>query len=216
VLPAAQRTVSVVDKPGASQTVITAAVVAPPRLNPDDLAIDAMNTVLGGAFTSRLNMNLREDKHWSYGAQSFVRKAKGPGLFTAFAPVQTDKTKESFLEMRRELSEILAERPITAQDLTLAQNNLTLSLPGQWETGAAVAGSITDIAGYGLPDDYYDTYAQRIGALTPADMARAASVVIKPSSLTWVVVGDRSKIEEGLRSTGAVVKVVDADGKPVS
>lgn len=209
-------TIYLVDKPGASQTVITAAVVAPPRMNPDDLAIDAMNTVMGGAFTSRLNMNLREDKHWSYGAQSFVRKAKGPGLFTAFAPVQTDKTKESFLEMRRELSEVLKERPITAQDLALAQNNLTLSLPGQWETGASVAGSIADIAGYGLPDDYYNTYAQRIGALTPADMARAANIVIKPASLTWVVVGDRSKIEEGLRSTGAVVKVVDADGKPAS
>ena len=216
VAPAPSSVIYLVDKPGASQTVISASLVAPPRLNPDDLAIDAMNTVLGGAFTSRLNMNLREDKHWSYGAQSFIRKFKGPSLFSAFAPVQTDKTRESFLEMRRELSEILKERPVTEQDLILAQNNLTLSLPGQWETGAAVAATLSDIAVYGLPDTYYDTYAQRIGALTPADMARAASLVIKPASLTWVVVGDRSKIEEGLRATGAVVKVVDADGKPVA
>ena len=204
-----------VDKPGASQTVITASVVAPPRLNPDELAIEAMNTVLGGAFTSRLNMNLREDKHWAYGAGSFIREAKGPGLFTAYAPVQTDKTRESFLEMQRELSDVLKDRPITEQDLALARNNLTLSLPGRWETGAAVAGAITDIAVSGLPDDYYDSYARRIGALTTADLARAARTVIKPGNLTWVVVGDRTRIEEGLRSTGAVVKVVDADGKPV-
>ena len=205
--------VYLIDKPGASQTVLTASLPAPPRKDPDDIAIDAMNTVLGGAFTSRLNMNLREDKHWSYGAQSFVQKQKGPSLFTAFAPVQTDKTKESFLEMRRELSEILTERPITAQDLTLAQNNLTLSLPGRWETGAAVAGSIGDIVTYGLPDDYYSTFATRVSALTPADAARAAALIIKPGSLTWVVVGDRTKIESELRSTGAVVKVIDADGK---
>ena len=161
-------------------------------------------------------MNLREDKHWSYGARSFIRESKGPGLFTAYAPVQTDKTKESFLEMRRELSEILKERPVAEADLALAKNNLTLSLPGRWETGAAVAGTIADIAVYGLPDSYYDTYAQRISALTTADIARAAKVVIKPASLTWVVVGDRAKIEEGLRATGVAVKVVDADGKPVT
>ena len=214
--PAEGSVIYLVDKPGASQTVITAAGLAPPRLNPDDLAIDAMNTVLGGAFTSRLNMNLREDKHWSYGARSFIRETKGPGLFTAYAPVQTDKTKESFLEMRRELSEILKERPVAEADLALAKNNLTLSLPGRWETGAAVAGTIADIAVYGLPDSYYDTYAQRISALTTADIARAAKVVIKPASLTWVVVGDRAKIEEGLRATGVAVKVVDADGKPVT
>jgi zinc protease len=204
--------VYLIDKPGASQTVLTASLPAPPRKDPDDIAIDAMNTVLGGAFTSRLNMNLREDKHWSYGAQSFVQKQRGPSLFTAFAPVQTDKTKESFLEMRQELSEILTERPITAQDLTLAQNNLTLSLPGRWETGAAVAGSIGDIVTYGLPDDYYGTFAKRVSALTTGDVARAASAVIKPGSLTWVVIGDRVKIENDLRSTGAVVKVIDADG----
>ena len=119
--------------------------------------------------------------------------------------MQTDKTKESFLEMRRELSEILKERPVAEADLALAKNNLTLSLPGRWETGAAVAGTIADIAVYGLPDSYYDTYAQRISALTTADIARAA-----------MVVGDRAKIEEGLRATGVAVKVVDADGKPVT
>jgi len=160
-------------------------------------------------------MNLREDKHWSYGAQSFVQEARGPSLFTAFAPVQADKTKESFAEMRREMTELLKDRPLTADELRLAQNNLTLALPGEWETSGAVAGTIAGIVGYGLPDTYYDTYVQRISTLTPADVGRAAGVVVKPQNLTWVVVGDRAKVEPELRSLGLDVKVIDADGHPV-
>jgi zinc protease len=213
--PAAASTVYLIDKPGALQSVIAAGILAPPKRNPDDLAEEAMVTTLGGAFTSRLNMNLREEKHWAYGAFAFIQSARGPSLFTALAPVQTDKTKESFAEVRRELTEVVSTRPITANELSLAQHNLTLSLPGRWETDRAVGSSLGEIAGYGLPDDYYNVYAQRISALTPADVDRAAKLVVKPSSLTWVIVGDRAKVLGPLESLGLKVIVIDADGKPV-
>ena len=208
------RVVYLIDKPGALQTVIAAGLPAPPRSNPDDIAIEAMNTSVGGAFTSRLNMNLREDKHWSYGAFSQVGAGRGPSLFLAMAPVQTDKTAESFAEFRRELTEINAARPLGREELTLAQGNLTRSLPGLWETSAGVTASLRDIAAFGLPDDYYATYAGRVDRLTTADVGRAAKTVVRPDEVTWLVVGDRDKVEPGLKSLGLEIRRLDADGKP--
>jgi len=215
VSPPAKPVIYLIDRPGALQTVLAAAVVSPGRGDPDDIAIAEMNTVLGGAFTSRLNMNLREDKHWSYGAGSFTIDAKGPGLFIAFAPVQTDKTKESFAEMQRELREVARVRGITAQETAFAQGSMTLALPGSWETNQAVQASLVEQYLYNLPDDYFDTYSGRVRALTPADLDRVAKRIVQPDSMTWVVVGDRAKIEAGMRTFGYEVRVIDADGKPV-
>jgi zinc protease len=211
--PAAPR-VFLVDKPGALQSTIAAGVIAPSKLDPDDIASQAMITTLGGAFTSRLNMNLREDKHWAYGAFAFILDAKGPGLFAALAPVQTDRTKESFQEVRRELTDVVGTRPPTAAELELSRRNLTLTLPGRWETNAAVARSLGEVAGFGLPADYYQTYAGKVDALGVSDLARAADRVVKPQALTWVIVGDKTKILAPLQSLGLEVTVVDADGKP--
>jgi predicted Zn-dependent peptidase len=208
-------TIYLVDKPGALQSVILAAAVAPPKLNPDDIAIQAMITSLGGAFTSRLNMNLREDKHWAYGAFAFIQDAKGPSLLDVLAPVQTDKTKDSFAEVQRELNDVVGARPLTPHELELSQHNLTLSLPGRWETANAVAGSLAEIAAYNLPADYYDAYAQHVSALTLADEQRAAATVVRPGALTWIVVGDKAKVLAPLQSLGLKVKLIDSDGKPV-
>ncbi len=216
VTPPTKPIIYLIDKPGAAQTVIAGSMASPGRGDPDDIAIEAMNTALGGAFTSRLNMNLREDKHWSYGAGSFRRDSRGPAMFIAYAPVQTDKTKESFAEIQRELREVIAGRPLTAQELAFAQNSLTLALPGSWETNQAVQGSLLDQVLYNLPADYFDTYAGRVRALQAADLNRAAGRIVKPDSLVWVVVGDRAKIEAGMRSFGYEVRIIDADGKPAS
>ena len=214
VAPHPAPTVYLIDKPGALQSVVSASALAPPKLNPDDIAIQAMITSLGGAFTSRLNLNLREDKHWAYGAFAFVQDARGQSLFTVLAPVQTDKTKESFGEVRRELADVIGSRPLTARELELAQHNLTLSLPGRWETSQAVAGSLGEIASYSLPPDYYDTFAGHVGALTQADVQRAATTVVRPNTLVWVVIGDKSKVLAPLESLGLKVKLIDADGHP--
>jgi len=209
-------TIYFVDKPGALQSVILAASVAPPRSDPDDLAIQAMITTLGGAFTSRLNLNLREDKHWSYGAFAGVQYARGPSLMIAATGVQSDKTKESVAEVQRELRDLTTTRPLTRAELSLAQNTLTLSLPGQWETASAVDQSLAEIATFSLPGDYYSTYARRVGSLTLSDVQRAAAEVVKPDALTWIVVGDKASVLGPLKTLGFTVILVDADGRPVS
>jgi zinc protease len=208
--------VYLINKPGALQSVIVASVIAPPQSSPDDIAIQALTTSLGGAFTSRLNLNLREDKHWSYGAFAFDQTREGPSLFTVLAPVQTDKTRESIAEVRRELNDIIASRPLDSRELELAQQNMTLRLTGQWETDQGVAGSLAEIVGGKLPLDYFDTYPQRVNALTAADLKRVAVEVIKPAHFIWTVVGDQSKISSQLEALGLKIKLIDADGIAVS
>src|SRR4030095_11295164 len=208
--------VYIVDKPGAIQSVIITGVLAPPKSNHDELAIESMNTVLGGAFISRLNMNLRENKHWSYGAGSFVWPARAQRMFLAYAPVQTDKTKESMVEIGNELRAILKDRLITADELSMAKANLTQTLPGQWETNAAVSQSINDIIEFKLAPDYYSTYAGRIKTLAVNNLNEAAVKVIRPENLIWIVVGVRQKIEKGICDFNiGDVSNIEADGNPV-
>ncbi len=214
VQQAPKSVVYLVDKPGALQSVIIAGHVAPPTNNPKEIAIEAMNDGLGGNFAARLNMNLREDKHWSYGAQSLLWAARGQRPFIAFAPVQTDKTKESMSEMNKEFRSILADRPLTAEELARIQANETLSLPGSWETIDEVGQSIADLIHFGLPDDYYETYAGKVRALKTSDLNDAAKVVVHPDNMIWVVVGDRAKIEAGVKELNVgEVRLMDADGK---
>jgi zinc protease len=162
-------------------------------------------------------MNLREDKHWSYGAGTFIFDARGQRPFLGYAPVQSDKTKESMVELRKELSAIVRDRPAGGDELKAAQDNLTLSLPGSRETINAVGGSIADIVQFGLPDNYFETYPKKVRDLTTQDMSTAAEKLIRPDKLVWVVVGDRSKIEQGVRELNfGEVKFLDADGNPVN
>jgi len=208
--------VYIVDKPGALQSVIIAGGIAPPKGNPAEIGIETMNTILGGAFVSRLNMNLRENKHWSYGAGSFLPGAAGPRPFLAYAPVQSDKTKESIVEMKNELNSIVKDRLVTPAEMTMAKSNMTLALPGRWETSGEVSTAITDIVHYGLPQNYYETYAGRVKALAEKDVNNASAMVIHPDKLVWVVVGDREKIEAGIRELNlGEMHVIDADGNPV-
>jgi zinc protease len=216
VPPRAAPAVYLLDRPGAIQTVLIAGNAAPPKANPDEPAIETMGAVLGSDFGSRLNMNLREDKHWSYGAFSFIRDARGPRPFIAYAPVQTDKTKEAIVELQKELRGILGERPIQPDEISRAQASLTLTLPGSWETMGAVAGSIGEIVAFGLDDRYFDTYADRVRAQTPATVTAAAARAVQPDHLVWVVVGDRAKIEAAIRELNlGEIHLVDADGNAV-
>jgi len=208
--------VYLLDRPQAAQSVIRVAIATTPTGDAQDLAMDAMNQFLGGSFTSRINMNLREDKHWSYGSRSGLRDAKGPRALVVNAPVQTDKTKESLIEVKKELTEILDARPGTQEELDQVKAQLTLSLPGSWETNGAVLGSLSQLVRYGLPDDHWRTYAGKVRALTTADVNSAAHKVVAPQHAVWMVVGDRAKIEAGVREAGiGEVVVIDADGKRV-
>ena len=208
--------VYLIDKPGALQSVIVAAQVAPPTANLNEIAIKVMNDSLGGLFGSRLNMNLREDKHWSYGVRSILRDAQAQRPFYTVAPVQTDKTKEAMAEMDKEFRGMAGGHPIATDELTKLQANETLKLPGSRETLDELGQSIVDIVQFGLPDDYYETYASKVRALKTDDVNSAAKEVVHPDNLIWIVVGDRAKIEGGVRELGlGELHFLDADGKPL-
>ena len=216
VQPPAKSVVYIIDKPGAEQSIIFAGNIAPPRANPEEIAIEAANDDIGGMFGSRLNMDLREDKHWSYGVQSLLWGARGQRPFLAVAPVQTDKTKESLEEMNQQFRGILGDHPVTAEELSRIQSNETLSLPGSFETLNAVGQSILEIVQFGLPEDYYETYAGKVRALTTTDVEQGAKAIVRPDHLIWVVVGDRAKIEPGIKELGlGEIRLLDADGKPI-
>jgi zinc protease len=205
--------VYVLDRPGSPQSVILAGHVAPPKANPDELAIQTMNTALGGDFTSRINMNLREDKHWSYGAGSVFIDARGQRPFFTYAPVQSDKTKESVQEIYAELTGVIGDNPLTDDELHKAIGSQTLTLPGSWETNSAVLGSINQIVRFGYGDDYFKTFADRIRALGLADLNGAARNTLRPDHVIWIVVGDKEQIMPGLQELGfGPVQEIDADG----
>jgi zinc protease len=207
--------VYVIDRPGAIQSLILMGTTAPSRNNPEEIPQEVMNTILGGQFIARINMNLREDKHWSYGAGTAFIDARGPRPYIGYASVQADKTKESVQELLKEFKGIRGERPATAEELATAQSSLTNALPGQWETSRAVLSSIAEIVRFGFDDRYFDGFASRIRAVGLGDVAKAAQL-IDPAKLVWVVVGDRRKIEAGLKELGmGEPKPIDADGSPV-
>jgi len=209
----AQPTIYLVDKPGSPQSLIFAGEVAPPKANPHEVPIQMMNTVLGGSFTSRMNMNLREDKHWSYGAQTLLLDARGQRPFILYAPVQTDRTAESLQEALGEFRGIVGQEPVTADELEKAKDQATLTLPGRWETSRAVAGDISELVEYGLPMDYWNTYPDRVRSVTLEQANAAAKDVVRPGRMTWVVVGDLSKIEGPIRALGiGTVKELDMSG----
>ncbi len=208
--------VYLIDKPGAIQSVVFAGQVAPPTNNPDEIAFETLNTLLGGMFISRLNMNIREDKHWSYGAGSFMAGARGQRPFMAYAPVQSDKTKETVQEILKEIRGVVKDKPVTEDELRVTQDNMTLSLPGSRETAGAVLSTIIQLVQFGLPDNYYDTYSGKVRALKTGDMSAAAQKLLRPDNLVWVVVGDRSKVEAGIKELNlGNINYLDADGNPV-
>jgi zinc protease len=216
VKPATQPSVVLMDRPGALQSVIYAVQLASPSNAPDAVQLDMVNDVFGGTFSSRINMNLREDKHWSYGVGARLRPAVGQRMYISSAPVQTDKTREALQELVREYADVAGQRPITAAELRAVQTNETLGLPGSFESAAQLSGAYARLLQYKLPDDYYNTFTQTVMAMTPEQANALAVKSIKPGQLMWVVVGDMSKVESGVRALNlGPVRKVDADGNTI-
>ncbi|WP_282295821.1 pitrilysin family protein [Stenotrophomonas sp. PS02289] len=208
--------VFLIDQPGAVQANLFAGQVVPSTLDAGATRFDIANGVLGGDFTSRLNMNLREEKHWSYGARSSASSTLGQRPWMAMAPVQIDKTGEAMAEMRREIADFAsAAEPVTAPEVSRIRNIQTLSLPGAYETASAVLGTISGIVRYQRPDDYVFKRKAEIEAMIPAQVQQAAAT-LDPNALTWVVVGDLKQTEKEVRALNlGEVTVIDADGNPV-
>jgi zinc protease len=215
-LPSKPR-VFLINRTGAEQSQVVAASIGPTRADPKHIQFVALETLLGGNFVSRLNMNLREDKHWSYGAGARVTDAVGQGTFRAAAGVQTDKTAESMIEIRKELRDLLTTKKTDDAELKFTKDSIAIALPGNNETSTEIAGSYGEILTFGLKDSYWNDFVGDITALTPAQVNAAAGDLIHPEVLTWVVVGDLSKIEKPIRALNfGEVTVIDADGNPVA
>jgi predicted Zn-dependent peptidase len=190
--------VTIVDMPGAEQSQIRIGWVGVARSTPDYFALQVLNTVLGGSFTSRLNQNLREQHGYTYGASSLFAMRLAPGPFFAGAGVQTDKTAESLTEFFKELRGI--GTPIAEEELAKAKNYLALGFPSDFETIEDLAARLEDLAIYSLPDDYFADYTSNIGAVTSAAVQQAAGRFVQPDKFAVVVVGDRERIEPGIRA----------------
>jgi zinc protease len=200
------------DRPGSQSTIIFGAQPAPPYADKENVAIELMNDIIGGIFTSRINMNLREDKHWSYGSGSFIASARGQRPYIFYGIVQADKTKESIMEMMKEVKNYVGDKPATDAEVQQVREQGSLSLPGSWETNGSVAGSLINMVSYNLPENYYDTYAGKIKSVTTQEVDGVSKRVISPDHLIWVVVTDKSKAEAGLKELGYDLKYIDGDG----
>ena len=202
--------VFLIDKPGAIQSYILAAQLLPPTNSDDDILIDYMNYAIAGSFTSRLNMNLREDKSWSYGVRTSTGYSQGQRLMRMTAPVQTDKTAPAIIEILREYNEYINSSPINEEELSKIKNARTLRLPGQYETLGALLGGIEDIVKYNRDFDYLDTIADKRNSIKLEDVQSATTKYLDTNKWTWVIVGDLNEIENPVRDLNiGPVKIIE-------
>ena len=206
-----------VDKPGSAQSVVNIGIPGPSRNTPDFFALQVLNTILGGQFQSRLNANIREEKGYSYGVRSGFGFGKGPGAFRAGGSIFTAKTDLALIEFMKELKGIVGERPITDEEIKTAKESLVQGLPQGFASVSAINSAITTLYVQNLPEDYYQTYAKNVSAVTKEDLLRVAKRYIDLPNLAIVIVGDRSVVEAGLKATNiAPITLLDVDGNPIA
>ena len=205
-----------VDRPNSAQSVVSIGQIGVDRMNPDYYAISVMNRILGGGFTSRINMNLREDKGYTYGARSSFTFRRGAGPFSAGGDIQTAVTKEAIAELMKELNGIRGDIPVTQKELDYNKQGLIRQYPSGFETVGAISSQLSNLVVYGLPDTYFNDYIAKINAVTVADVNRVAKQYLDPSKMAIVIVGDRKVIEPGLKDLGYSITILDTEGKPIS
>jgi zinc protease len=197
--PITSTQVYIVDKPGAQQSVIMVGNLGLRRSAEDYDAFQIMNNAFGGKFSSRVNLNLREDKGYSYGARSVFLGTRGVGPFVVLAPVQTQSTKESLVEILNEYRDVVGARPITEQEVMEAKGNMIKGMPRQFQTVGGVAGQVGDIFEYELPLDEWSASLERLAAITPEQATKAARDHLDADAVVIVIVGDKEVIEPGIK-----------------
>jgi zinc protease len=208
--------VYLVDRPNSTQSIVGIGSIGIDRASQDYFPVLLMNNILGGGITGRISMNLREDKGYTYGANSSFTFRRGPGPFRAGGAMQTAVTKESVAELMKELRGIRGEIPITQKELDYYKQRLIRLYPAQFETVGAISDQLANLVTYGLPDTYFNDYMAKVNAVTLDDVNRVARQYLDPSKMAIVIVGDRKVIEPGLRELGFPINVLDADGNPVT
>jgi len=209
----------IIDKPGAAQSELRIGHPGVSRDNPDFIPILVMNSILGGQFSARVNMNLREDKGYTYGARTGFSFRRGPGPFTASAGVQTAVTKESVVEFMKELNGIRGSIPVTQEELDYSKQSLIRRFPRTIETAGQVSGQLADLVVYDLPDNYVNDYLAKISKVSLADVKRVANKYLTPDQMAILIVGDRSVIEPRLKQIegwGTSISYLDTEGNPMN
>ena len=187
-----------------------------PEYSPDMPKADVMNMILGGLFQSRLNANIREAKGYSYGFNSRIGWAKGPGSVRAQGAVTREKTDSSLIEAMKEIRGLTGTVPVTADELTAAKNSLTLSLPSSVQSIDGISRVVSRVVDNSLPKDWWAQYIAGVNATTAADVAAMTKKYVDPDPLAIVIVGDGAKIEAAVRATNiAPVVRLDKTGKPI-
>ena len=207
--PAAPK-ILLINRPGSPQASIVGAQILPIDPKADIVPFDTANEVLGGTFLSRLNMDLRENKGWSYGVSGDESAFEHAVIYTVSAPVQADKTGDSLAELNKQISEFLTTSGVTPDELKLTVANDINRLPGEFETSGAVLGAIMDMDLHGRPDNYYETLAPEYRSLTEAKLDQAARSALDPKGFVWIVAGDAAKVKPQLEKLGMPIEVVEA------
>lgn len=195
-----------VHRPGAAQSEVRIGHVSVQRSTPDYHALLTLNMILGGQFVSRINMNLREKKGYTYGARTSFDLRRGAGPFVLQASVQSEPTADAITEAMGELEAIRGERPVTHDELLLGRAALTRGYPRNFETGEQIARAAAQLSLYDLPDDYFTRFVPTVLALTADDVTRVAHTYIHPERMLTVIVGDRDTIGAALGTLGTVTE----------
>lgn len=210
---AAKPTIYLADKPGAAQSVIRACHLAIPRHHPDYFALTLLNNIFGGQFSARLNMNLREDKGYSYGYMSHIDWLTHASALAAGGSVQTAVTADAVRETLKEFADIRSARPVTQEEFDDMRDGILRGLPSQFETHSQMLHQLTRLVSFDLPDDYFSKYADSIAAVTLPDVRRAAQDHLNHDALKIVIVGDAAIIESDLRQLGLPIARIDYEGR---
>ncbi len=209
----------IVDKPGAAQSVLSIGQIGVSRDNPDFFPLQVMNSILGGQFSARVNMNLREEKGYTYGARTSWSMRRGAGPFEASADVQTAVTKESVQEFMKELSGIRGAIPVTPVELEYHKQGLIRRFPAAFETVGQISAQLSNLVVYDLPDSYFNEYLSKINAVTVNDVNRVANKYLTPDKMAILIVGDRKVIEPKLKEIegwGSSIRFLDAEGNLIT
>ena len=208
-----QTTIYLADKPGAAQSVVRSGHLTIPRKDPRFMSFNVFNYIFGGQFGARLNMNLRQDKGYSYGYMSSVDWNLGPSMLVAGGGVQTAVTKEAVIETLKEFEEITGDRPVTETEYRDAIDGIMRSIPSQFETQYQIISQLTRIVTFDLPDDYFVQFPQRLTETTLEDVRSAGSDLLDVAHLNIVIAGDAAEIEPGLNELGLPIVPVDYEGR---
>lgn len=217
VLPKPQKTtIYLADRPGSTQSMVRASQFVGPRDAPEAAALELANEAWGGAFTARVNMNLREDKGWTYGARSGLSYSQLPGTFSVGASVVRDHTADAIAEVLKEIQAVKGERPLSAEELNNARGGMLGGWPLNFEQPGHLLGELSTVWRYGLAEGWVSGWPDRIRAVSPEAAQQALSQRLSADDLTIVVVGDAAVIRPSLAALGLPIVEVDTDGKPLA